>query len=291
MERTIDLNLDNYGLDDLLALFQLTPDFGETELKVSRRTVMKMHPDKSGLDKEYFIFFGRAFNLLVNVMRFRAKSETNYVATSDMVSVDMPQGDKELLRRVENTKGFHKWFNDMFEKDGAYLREGGHGDWFTSDEDLDSRETTRADMAAAFETKKEEMRAIVKHRGIGEMASGTACAPGALGESLEDYGNEDIFSRMPYEDLKRAHTETVVPVTSEDYHAKDKYTFSQMQDVRSSQNTTPMTQEESIRHLQSKEADETGIASRRAFELAKQDEIGRKFTQRWWGGIRNIRDG
>jgi len=96
MERTIDLNLDNYGLDDLLALFQLTPDYGETELKVSRRTVMKMHPDKSGLDKEYFIFFGRAFNLLVNVMRFRARSETNYVATSDIASVDISQRDKEL---------------------------------------------------------------------------------------------------------------------------------------------------------------------------------------------------
>lgn len=290
MESTIDLNLDNYGLDDLLALFQLAADYGESELKTARRTVMKMHPDKSGLDKEYFIFFGKAFNLLVNVMRFRTKGDTSYVA-ADVASVDMSEEDKAIIRRVENTKGFHKWFNEMFEKSGTYLREDGHGDWFTSDEGLDDRKTTRADMAAAFETKKGEMRAVVKHHGIDDTLTGTTCAPVALGGTSHDYGNGDIFSRMPYEDLRKAHTETVVPVTSEDYMAKDKYTFSQLQGVRSSQDITPMTQEQSIRHLQSKEADETGIASRRAFELAKQDEVSRKFTQQWWGGIRNIRDG
>ena len=60
----IDLNIDNYNLDELLKLFHLTRDFNVEDLKKTKKKVLKMHPDKSKLDKKFFIFFSNAYNLI-----------------------------------------------------------------------------------------------------------------------------------------------------------------------------------------------------------------------------------
>ena len=48
----LDLNIHNYELNDLLALFKLPFHFDDSDLKNAKRIVLKTHPDKSGLDKE-----------------------------------------------------------------------------------------------------------------------------------------------------------------------------------------------------------------------------------------------
>ena len=53
----LDLNLDNYELQDLLNLFHLSYNFTEVDLKRAKKIVLKTHPDKSGLSKEYILFF------------------------------------------------------------------------------------------------------------------------------------------------------------------------------------------------------------------------------------------
>ena len=53
----IDLNIENYSLNEILQLFQLDYNFGENELKQAKRIVLKTHPDKSKLPKEYFLFY------------------------------------------------------------------------------------------------------------------------------------------------------------------------------------------------------------------------------------------
>ena len=52
-----DLNLDNYGLDDLLTLFHVNYNLDENEMKKAKLIALKTHPDKSGLPKEVFMFF------------------------------------------------------------------------------------------------------------------------------------------------------------------------------------------------------------------------------------------
>ena len=54
---TLDLNIDNYNYEDILNLFKINYDFGENELKNAKKMVLMMHPDKSGLEKQYFLFF------------------------------------------------------------------------------------------------------------------------------------------------------------------------------------------------------------------------------------------
>ena len=50
----IDLDIDNYNFNDLLNLFNIDYNFNEKELKQCYKTVLKTHPDKSGLDQKYF---------------------------------------------------------------------------------------------------------------------------------------------------------------------------------------------------------------------------------------------
>ena len=55
----LDLNLNNYNFDELRDLFGLTDDFNMTGLKRAYKMVLMTHPDKSGLDKEYFYFLAK----------------------------------------------------------------------------------------------------------------------------------------------------------------------------------------------------------------------------------------
>ena len=51
----LDMNIDNYELQDLLDLFHLDYNFNEEDLKKTKKTVLMTHPDKSNLSKEYFL--------------------------------------------------------------------------------------------------------------------------------------------------------------------------------------------------------------------------------------------
>ena len=56
----LDLNIQNYDLDDILNLFKLERNFDELQLKNAKKVVLMTHPDKSRLANEYFIFFAKA---------------------------------------------------------------------------------------------------------------------------------------------------------------------------------------------------------------------------------------
>ena len=66
-----DLNIQNYDLEDVLNLFKLNYQFTEQNLKQAYKTVLKTHPDKSGLDKEVFLFFKQAYSVLSKIYQFK----------------------------------------------------------------------------------------------------------------------------------------------------------------------------------------------------------------------------
>ncbi len=68
---TLDLNIDNYELQDILNLFKIPLAFNEQDLKQAKLTVLQMHPDKSRLPKEYFLFFSKAYKMLFEIYKVR----------------------------------------------------------------------------------------------------------------------------------------------------------------------------------------------------------------------------
>ena len=62
-----NLNIQMYSFQELLQLFELTVpnEITENDLKRAKLIVLKTHPDKSRLPPEYFIFYKKAFEIIV----------------------------------------------------------------------------------------------------------------------------------------------------------------------------------------------------------------------------------
>ena len=82
-----------------------------------------------------------------------------------------------------------------------------------SDENTDNRKITMNEMGAVFEEKRATKDIVVANTNL-ELENNINRF---LTREKPTYYSSDIFSKLNYDDLKKAHTETVVPVTNEDF--------------------------------------------------------------------------
>lgn len=134
----IDLNEENYDYDSLLNLFSLPENFGISELKQAKKKVLMLHPDKSGLNMEIFIFFYKMYQKVIKVYEY-IHHETNVNKMNK--NIDINSHFKDYLDRknidpINNFKEFSKEFNKMFEH--VYVKENndGYDDWMKSNNDF-----------------------------------------------------------------------------------------------------------------------------------------------------------
>ena len=59
-----NLNIHMYSLAEILNLFDLDYEFDVEGLKRAKKKVLMLHPDKSKLDPEYFLFYKKAYGHL-----------------------------------------------------------------------------------------------------------------------------------------------------------------------------------------------------------------------------------
>ena len=103
--------------------------------------------------------------------------------------------------------------------------------------------------------------------------------------------SSNIFSKLPYEDLKKAHTETVVPVTLDDFNNKQQFSsVNQFIQYRDGQDTTPLSLQQSQQYLQQRDNTENKISMQRAFSLIKRDIEVEKSNQQWWSNLRTLKN-
>jgi hypothetical protein len=284
----LDLDINNYILDDLLNLFKLEYNFSEEELKKTKRQVLMTHPDKSGLDKKYFLFFKKAYEMISQIYYFRGKrNKSNTTYTTD---------DTEHLELIKSLDGksireFNTWFNKMFEsiKLTDEEQDTGYGDWIKNSEIEEYEKVKLRDFGVAFEKRKRECKEIVKYDGIKEINSSNGTN---LLREKQDLYNCEIFSKLNYEDLKRAHTETVIPVTNDDYDRIPK--FKNMNDYknhRNNLNKKPPSIKESNNNLKMKRDDDTKINMQRAYKLLKRDEEIERAQDKWWNNLKRLKAG
>ena len=107
-------------------------------------------------------------------------------------------------------------------------------------------------------------------------------------EGLEEYSS-GIFSKLNYEDLKKAHTETVVPVTEEDFLSKEKYkNVDALSRAREQQDVTAISLTQSNRLLDERRKKETMMTTNTAYNLLKQDEEVRRMNEKWWRHFKQL---
>jgi len=282
MNTELDLDLNNYDLVDLLKLFNLDYDFTKEDLKNAKKIVLMTHPDKSKMDKRFFLFYTSAYKLIYKLYEFRHKSQS-----STEYSVDKNIENEIILDKMKG-KNFNKWFNEMFETERLKneFMETGYGDWLNSNEDIDTRKATKENMNILFENKKKEIRSLVVKQEIQELRNNTQYCD-LLNDIPESYSS-DIFSKFPYEDLKKAHTETVVPVTHDDYMNIKKYKNVNELQMDRSLKIKPMSTEESNKYLDMNKESELRNDIERAYKLAKQDENVKKINNNWWSKLKQL---
>ena len=295
----VDLNIDNYQLDDVLNLFRIPIDFNETDLKRAKQIVLKTHPDKSNLDPEYFRFYSKAYKMLYTIWEFRKRGDIDNDNKNTEYSNDIADEEKKVLLdkffetnsklKSDKSKDFNRWFNEQFDKNKLY-NEGeqkGYENWLRSDEDMDTTSTnvTMSTMAQEFDKKKSQMRSLIVREEVMDFSSRgmNGCdlstdAPGSF--------NSDMFSSLPYQDLHQAHTESVIPVTDEDYENKQKFNnVNEFVSYRNTQDTKPLSEMQALEYLNNRNKKDDEMATSRAYQLAKQTELSRQKNNEFWSGL------
>ena len=113
----LDLDINNYELQDIYNLFQIHNHSLTTEtMKQAKQIVLKMHPDKSKLDQKYFLFFSSAYKKLHAIYEFQNKSTnkkldgtTYYKDEYNEILHNLFDKKKEL----KSPQNFNKWFNPL----------------------------------------------------------------------------------------------------------------------------------------------------------------------------------
>ena len=273
MDSSFNLNLDEYSLEDIMDLFGLDHGFTETDLRNAKKVIMKVHPDKSRLDKKFFIFFSKAYNILCYIFRFREKHGNDGCVQYDKDSYK-DEAEEAKFAKFLASKDFNKKFNQLFEanKVSTEFEEGGYGDWYKADEG-DARQsiTSISQMGDAFHQERLRTKALIEYKGVQDMSDSSLGTDLAMSRP-ENYSS-DLFSKLPYEDLRKAHEENVVPVLESD--VKRSYnSFEQLKFQRdaNSRSFTPLDGQELKTHLKEKKYSDGIATSERAFALAKQAE-------------------
>ena len=288
----LDLHIENYNLKELLVLFNLDYNFNIDDLKKAKKIVLMTHPDKSGLNKDYFLFFTSAYKLIYNLYDFRYKSTNNNTKYTEYILEKNEENEKLLdAYNIQNKPDFNKWFNDMFETSQIpdLNKSAGYGSWLVSDEDIETQIATKNTMNSIIEDKKTKMRSLIIHNQYKEITN-TSSLYDLTTEQPDTYSS-DIFSKLSYEDLKKAHTESVVPVTIDDYNNRKQYNINELINTRSIQDTERNSVEmQDVGMNKLLEQKELRIKSdmERAYTLAKQDEKIRIVNDTWWSKLKHI---
>jgi len=285
----LDLNIDNYNLEDMLNLFGLNINYNVGDLKNAKKMALKTHPDKSGLKTEVFIFFSKAYNMLSKIYKLKNKTEKK-VENIDYDENDMEDdiGNKELLDMKLKTlkkKNFNKWFNDLFEKSNGKSNTNGYGDWLKSEEGVSNiKISNKTEFDALFKKRKRESRELIVKADIQDMIYNGG---GTMLDTTETVYSSDIFSKLRYDDVRKAHMETVVPVTEQDF--KDKKRFDNVEQYirhrKSSEGKIPDLSYSKVQLKKSKNNNEV-IDTKRAYNLLMEDDKMKNKNKMWWKNLK-----
>jgi hypothetical protein len=231
---THNLNLQSYTLDELFSLFDLSKTPSIHDIKRAKRQVLMIHPDKSKLPPEYFLFYKKAFDIIVhyyeehNRQNVPINEKTNIEYDTSTVDTNYNKSLGKTINSIDKTQ-FQNTFNQLFEtnminKEEQERKKSNH-EWFAKNDPLyDISETVNVkNMGEVIENVKRKNQHIIKYEGVKELNSSGNRGSHLYGEE-EGYASCDPFSKLKYDDLRRVHKDqTVFSVSEEDFHKVKQY--------------------------------------------------------------------
>jgi hypothetical protein len=209
----LDLNLDNYEYEDITGLFGVPALYSIEDLKRAKQIVAQTHPDKSGLDAKYFIFFKKAFQVLADIYRHRVREEKTHETVLAEREDGTPTNNTHNIApfKYPTGKGFSQWFNRMYEESVGTAETTGYGDWLKSSDGYDP-----SHQGKSFSEMNELIR--MNKRGMQITTASHPEAVGSGGGSFEELGvvgatnHRGAVGNIAYDDVKHAYSNTVIGV-------------------------------------------------------------------------------
>ena len=294
----LDLNIENYSREELYKLFgfKTSTILTEENMKKAKKILLKTHPDKSRLDNKYFIFFGKAYNKLKEIHEFQNKSNKKTTDNNeyyDLENVQILDKMFDINNNFKDPKNFNEWLNLQFEKYKLKDTENGYGNWLKSDEDIDftPQKINKDSIGREIEKLKKELQALKPYKGCSDSFNLSSVGCSSLMEYNSNFSSSSLFrdGRMSYIDLKQAYTETVIPVTEDDFNKVQQFkSIDEYKRHRDSVEIKPISIEESLRQLyqQDKQKDEESAAL--AFYFAQQSEKTKQNNDRFWYDFKQL---
>ena len=265
-----NLDISSYSFQEILDLFGLGYleksgyNISVDDMKQTKKKVLMIHPDKSNLPPEYFIFYKKAYDILLK--HFEEKGKTNIdVSTANteykIVSSDYNNESTVLSvsKALEKTssKEFNKKFNSLFET----LNEKktiNRNDWFSKEEKIfeTPNKVNASNINGVFETLKtqqnQQNKELIVHKDFNSLYSlaGNVKITNLYEEDAEEDGptssttyiSSNPFDKLKYEDLRKVHkNETIFSVGENDFNKMKTYnSIEDIKQSRNSQDTIPI---------------------------------------------------
>jgi hypothetical protein len=276
-----------YTFTEILALFKLedVSTIREEDMKQAKMIVLRMHPDKSRLNPNYFVFYKKAYEILYKYYQSQTKVESQVPTTKIVYDPYRMEGgvvaaNQEEIGQVKTVldemkpKKFQQRFNELYEENmvdkEAKQRAQDRNKWFTQEDaiySVDTKGVTKDNIGQKMGSLRNET-ALEKYRGVQTLSSfGGGIVAERLWEDGEDeegagaaaaagsYITTDPFSKLKFDDLRRVHRdETVFVVDERQYDKMPKYeSVDKYNRARDAVDLTPMNDLESQRLLKEQE--------------------------------------
>jgi hypothetical protein len=247
-----------YSLDELLGLFDLKYNMTLEELRRAKKSVIMLHPDKSGLSPDYFLFYKKAFEIIVQ--HFNNDNKLNQPVTeenSQYKPLDS-QYNKSTVQKVKSmvtempVNEFQNKFNQLFEENMVSKPDSSKNEWFKKDEPIykTNQQVSSKNMGIVFDGFKQQSAELVRYRGVQHMVSGGGSQ---LYEDDDNshYISSDPFSKLKFDDLRKVHKDqTIFAVSEKDYSNMPQYSsIDQYNRERSKNMGSPLEKQEAERLL------------------------------------------
>lgn len=269
--KTHNLDIRSYSYEELLNIFGLPNLPNLADLKTAKKKMLMIHPDKSNLPPDYFTFYKKAYEIIVNQVRNQLGqapiqneySHSNHTETATPVYTPVYHTDEQTTQQIRSQvasmkkKDFNSHFNQMYDEHAGVVFDERRNAWFTMENGGGNvlhynGKVNGGNMVDAFSAmkKQQQQHALVQYRGVRELQSSSGVAVGNYHENvrrkgatnMEDSDEEDVddvyissdpFSKLKFDDLRKVHKDQTIFNIGEDDYRANEYTQEQYKAMRS----------------------------------------------------------
>jgi hypothetical protein len=220
-----------------------------------------MHPDKSSLPKEYFLFYKKAFDVIVrmyeNIQKVSKTVEESDYYPHENESDDVRTKEFQKTLGKISQKTFQHNFNELFDKHMKKPPTNPQkNEWFTRTDAMYSEQAASSgEMVSVLEKIKEQQQSLTKYTGVVSMQY-TSHGNSFYDDDEDDqeYISSDPFSKLKYDDLRKVHKDQTV-FSVRDSDMKNIRTFKTVEQYEQSREAVkPMEKSKAQRMLQEQDS-------------------------------------